>query len=138
MAAQLELLYDVPDEVEAKEIADAANRLLQDSEDDVRRILRKSKLPGSLSTAVLGQKITVTEKGAGVDPATLAILVALTPLLKPFAKRGAKVAEKVALDIWAMLKQKLWDEEHMQVTERQEKQKLPEENLKPAKHQKKA
>jgi hypothetical protein len=123
MAAQLNLLYDIPSEAEAKEIAEAANRLLQDSADEVRQILTKNNLPESLSKDVLGQRITITEKGAGVDPATLAILVALTPLLKPFAEHGAKVAAKVALDIWAMLKQKLWDEEHVRVTEHKEKEK---------------
>jgi hypothetical protein len=138
MPKELKLLFQVSDEAEAVEIADATNRLLQESSDEVREILRKYKLPESQAEAVLRQRIEVSEKGAGSDPATIALLVALTPLLKPFARSAAKVAEKVALDIWAMLKEKLWTHEHLRFAERKEKQSSTEVKPKAAKPKKKS
>jgi hypothetical protein len=121
MAAELKLLYDVSDEADARKIAEAANRLLQESTGEVREILRKYGLPEAQAEAVSSQRIQISEKGAGFDPGTIALLVALTPLLKPFANSAAKVAEKVALDIWAMLRDKLWEHEHLRLKERKEK-----------------
>lgn len=40
--------------------------------------------------------ITVTQDGAGFDPATVAVIVAVAPLVLPFAKLTARVLE----DLW--------------------------------------
>jgi hypothetical protein len=41
--------------------------------------------------------ITIEPSGHGVDPATAGIIITLTA---PFAKEGAKVANKVLMDLW--------------------------------------
>lgn len=69
--------------------------------------------------------LSVSAAGGGFDPVTVALLVslaplikAITPLLKPAAESASKVAEKIALDVWEHIKLKLWQDDHVAISEK--------------------
>ena len=125
MSETLTFLYDVPKDADAILIEKSANVILQQSHREMRAILKKYKAPVTAAEALCAQHIPIKNKGAGLTPDTAAIAVMLTPLvhvlvplLKPIPVAAAKVAQKVALDTWEMLKSKLWGEKHIRLEER--------------------
>jgi len=119
------LLYEAAQQNDAHEIEKAANEILRKSSKDVRVILKKHGVPEKVASRLCRQKISVKHKGAGLDPATVALAISLIPLMKelrpliaPWSKSFARVAEKVALDTWEMLRAKLWNKKHIRLDER--------------------
>ena len=124
MPAKSVLLYELPKHTSARKVEKDTNSLLRLSKKEVQAILKKSGAPASASKAVAKSKIRVSHKGAGFGAETVLLAVslaplvkALTPLLVPFSKSAAKVAEKIALDTWEMLKEKLWKKKHVELKE---------------------
>jgi len=84
------------------------------------------ELTSSQKTALAKENIVVRYEGAGVDPATIALIISLTPVIKavvplvePFAKDASDVAHKIALDLWDILRQRLWQKEHINLVQRE-------------------
>jgi hypothetical protein len=119
------LLYEAAKQNDASVIEKAANALLKKSTKEVRAILKKHGVPERFAKDLCKQKIAVKNKGAGIDPVTVALAVSLVPLAKelrpllaPWSKSLAKVVEKIALDTWDMLRTKLWNKKHIRLEDR--------------------
>jgi hypothetical protein len=124
MPAKSDLVYELPKHTSVKKVEKDANSLLRLSKKEMQAILKKSGAPASAAKAVAKSKIRVAHKGAGFGAETVLLAVSLAPLVKsltpilvPFSKSAAKVAEKIALDIWEMLKEKLWKKKHLELKE---------------------
>jgi hypothetical protein len=126
------LLYETNRQTNARKLEKEINELLRTSDKDVAAILGKYGARfhpdrGDVEAAakeVSKEKITVEYKGAGFGVETVALAISLaplihtlTPLLLPWSKSFAKVSEKIALDVWDMLKKKLWDKKHIRLDE---------------------
>jgi hypothetical protein len=129
MPSKSGLIYELPKDIGAKKVAKDANALLRLSRKDVEAILKKHKAPVSASKAIAKSKIGVTHKRAGFGAETVVLVVSLAPLIKvltplllPFTKSAAKVAEKIALDTWEMLKGKLWKKKHVELKDPSKRQ----------------
>jgi hypothetical protein len=121
MPAKSLLVYELPKHTSAKKVEKDTNSLLRLSKKEVVAILKKRGVPASASKAVAKSKIHVVHKGSGFGAETVLLAVSLAPLIKaltpvlvPFSKSAAKVAEKIALDTWEMLKEKLWKKKHVE------------------------
>jgi len=122
------LLYVASQDEEASAIEKKANSLLKRSGKDIQAILKKYKVRPSCARTITKQKISVKYKGAGLDPATVALavslvplIIAVRPLLMPWSAKMAKVAEKIALDTWDVVRMKLWSKKHIRLEERSRK-----------------
>ena len=128
----LELEFEVPKDVSAQALEQKIQQILAESQKDFTHVLAKHNLPAD-QPPVLGQEpVKVTYEGAGIDPATIAILVALTPLVKalvplakPMVEDASEVAKTIALDLWEIVKTKLWEEHHIRVKPKKPKEKGP-------------
>jgi hypothetical protein len=122
-----DILVQVPEEVSDLEL----ERKLNARWKELISNLSSLPVPGApaLTAAqrehLAGENIPVNVQGAGVDPATIAILISLTPLIKaivplvqPFATNAADLAHTVALDLWNHLKDRLWHEDHISLQEK--------------------
>ena len=121
--------YEVPARENAEGIARVGADLLLKSKVDVEAILERHGVPrdkvSDIAAAAIENPPEVRYEGAGSIAATIAVIVALgklikalTPLLEPFSKQGAKLAYKVAMDIWKMLKKKMQDEKSIRLTQK--------------------
>ena len=122
MPAKSDLVYELPKNISVKKVEKDANSLLRLSKKEMQAILKKRGAPASAARAVAKSKIQLTHKGAGFGAETVLLAVSLAPLIKsltpilvPFSKSAAKVAEKIALDTWEMLKEKLWKKKHVEL-----------------------
>jgi hypothetical protein len=120
MAAKSVLLYQTSKKTTARRLEEDTSALLKASEKELRALLKKHGVPESAAKELSRVPIKVAYKGAGLAAETVALAVSLTPLihalrpvLVPLTKSITKVAEKIALDTWEMLKRKLWDKKHI-------------------------
>ena len=126
MSSELDFRYEVPNRYSDDELKHRINIQLAASGSEIAAILSKNGISTDAGEVVKGsisENLSIKPAGAGIDPATIAIVVslvpvikALTPLLEPFAKNAADVGRVVALDIWEMVKSKLWEEQHVRLT----------------------
>ncbi len=112
----------MPNDVSAQALEQKIQQILAESKTDLMQVLAKHNLPVDQPPALSQDPVKVTYEGAGIDPATIAILITLTPLVialvplaKPVVKDASEVAKTVALDLWEMVKTKLWEEHHIRV-----------------------
>ncbi len=124
----LALEFEVPKDVSAQALEQKIQQILAESQTDLKQVLTKHNLPADQAPALGQEPIKVTYEGAGIDPATIAILVALTPLVKalvplakPVVEDASDVAKTVALDLWEIVKTKLWEEHHIRVKPKKQK-----------------
>jgi hypothetical protein len=125
-----EIRIAVPKNIGADELESKLNKIWKASELDIYEISKKHGADlGRLSTGdkkkIESNSFSVKHDAAGVDPVTVALLISLepliktlTPILEPLVKSAATVAEKIALDIWAHMKLKLWHDDHIALTEK--------------------
>jgi hypothetical protein len=111
--------YEVSKDQSAETLEELATQLLQKSQTDIEEILRNYKVTEKdakeIATQATQSKIEVKYEHAGSTPELVAIAVTLvpvikvlTPLLQPFATKGADFTFRVANDIWEMVKNKLF------------------------------
>jgi hypothetical protein len=121
MPAKPPLLYELPKHTSARKLENDTNKLLRLSRKEIRTIVKKGGAPPSAIKVMAKSKIRVSHKGAGFGAETVVLAVSLAPLVKalmpvlvPISKSAAKVAEKIALDTWKMLQDKLWKKKHVE------------------------
>jgi len=124
-----EVYVKVPREISISELDHLINSRAALTEDELLLVLKKHGIewqPQSDENRDLleGQIATISPVGGGIDPASVAVLISLQPLINalipvvtPFAKSAASVAEKIALDLWEHLKEKMWSEKHIALRE---------------------
>ncbi len=127
MAGSESITCEVPKQISDQQLERKLNETWQQlvSELDALPGSMGVKLSDSERNSLESKKIQVQYEGAGFDPATITLIIslapviqALVPLLEPFSKDASDVAHKVALDIWDLLKQKLWEREHISLKQR--------------------
>ena len=124
MPSQRIFLYETSRQTTARKLEKDTNALLKASAKDVRAVLKNYGAPETAARPVSRGKIAVSHKGAGLGAETVALAVSLVPLihvlrplLMPWSKNFARVSEKVALDIWGILRDKLWKKKHVRLEE---------------------
>jgi hypothetical protein len=126
----LTLEFEVPKDVSAKGLEQKIQKILGESGKELKQLLAKHNVPTDQAPALGGEQVKVSYEGAGIDPATIAILIALTPLVKdlvpvvkPVVKDASEVAKSVALDLWEIVRTKLWEDHHIRVKPKKDKEK---------------
>ena len=126
--------FEVPKDISADTLEKKIHQILgaSDSDKEFRGILAKHRLATTHAPALSDEHVKVNYQGAGTDPATIAILVTLTPLVKelvplakPIVRDASEVAKTVALDLWEFVKSKLWEEHHIRVKPKKANGKRP-------------
>jgi hypothetical protein len=124
----LKLQFEVPKDTTAESLQRNIQEILRESEEDFKKVLVKHNLPADVLPPLAEQPVKVSYEGAGIDPGTIAILVALTPLVKalvplaqPLVQDASAVAKQVSLDLWEIVKTKLWEKYHIRVKEKRKR-----------------
>lgn len=121
-----EQLFEISTNWSAASIREHANQILQKSDTEIVDVLQSRGIPETkareIASIIRLQQVKADYKGAGSVPDTIAIVVTLTPvihelvpLLQPFSDRAADLAYEIGLDIWEMVKTKLWHEHHIKL-----------------------
>jgi uncharacterized alpha-E superfamily protein len=129
------LLYESSASYDSRALKTMLDELLNNPESQatlkpkIEAVLSRHEVPRVSSSDVLqaAHSVEIIDKGAGMDPATIAMLVALTPLIKalvplvqPFANNAADVAKKISLDVWEMVKLELLNKKHVRLSEKKD------------------
>lgn len=124
--------YELPKIEGTEAVQNNAAALLLESHGEIVEIIEKHGIPRERAEAiaeeVIHQPPTVEYEGSGSVAAMIAIAVSLAPLIKvtvpllePFSKEGAKLAYKIGMDIWKMIRQKLLAKKSIRLTEKKKK-----------------